>query len=41
MIPAATSGESVLASIPRESGDDPDSFALELVGDWYSPRERG
>ena len=37
--PAASSH--MIASIPRESGDDPSPIVAAIAGGMYSPRERG
>ena len=41
MILGNTGGSYYGQSIPRESGDDPDSGAYLHSLLWYSPRERG
>ena len=41
MIPSANGLPTPLASIPRESGDDPCGWWWSDSVAWYSPRERG
>ena len=41
MIPISDVVVAYRRGIPRESGDDPDTFFADIAHELYSPRERG